>query len=217
MSFSVTLLGATGLIGRHCLQFLLEEEACSKLTTITRRELDTSSLSNTEKLNAVVTSLDQLKASKEMFNADILICCLGTTIKTAGSKAAFRKVDYDYVCQAAEIAKQQGCTRMIVISAVGADSKSPFFYNKVKGEMEETLTALQFDSLHIIRPSLLLGERDEKRLAEDLSKPFSRAFSPLLIGHLKRYRPVDGSDVAQKVVDLCKEKGTGVHITYPTL
>ena len=124
-------------------------------------------------------------------------------------------MDYDYVCEAAQLAKQQGAVHMHVISAVGADSRSAFFYNKVKGEMEEALQDIGFDGLHIIRPSLLLGERS--RLAEDLSKPFTRALSPLLIGHLKRYQPINGADVAKKMLGLCKQPLKGSNIIYPAL
>lgn len=213
MSFSVTLLGATGLIGQHLLQLLLADSEVSSVTCISRRPLDIQA----DKLNTIITPLDKLQEHPAAFRADQLICCLGTTIKIAGSKSAFRQVDYDSVCQAAQLAKQQGATRMQVVSAVGADSRSPFFYNKVKGEMEETLQTMGFAALHIIRPSLLLGERSERRLAEDLSKPFSRALSPLLIGHLKRYQPVQAAEVAKKMLFICKQPSQGVKIIYPTL
>lgn len=213
MSFSVTLLGATGLIGQHLLKLLLADDEVSSVTCISRRPLDIDS----GKLTTIITPLDQLQHHPQAFQSDQLICCLGTTIKTAGSKAAFRQVDYDYVCQAAQLAQQQGATQMQVISAVGADSRSAFFYNKVKGEMEQTLQSMGFSGLHIIRPSLLLGERPERRLAEDLSKPFTRALSPLLIGHLKRYQPVHAADVAKKMLSICKQPSQGVNIIYPTL
>lgn len=213
MSFSASLLGATGLIGQHCLQLLLDDSEVTAVKTLSRRPLNITH----PKLQTELGELNDLTAHASSLNADRLICCLGTTIKTAGSKSAFRCVDFDAVVEAAQLAKQQGTEHMIVISAVGADSQSPFFYNQVKGEMEDALQAIGFKRLDIIRPSLLLGERVERRLAEDLSKPLSRVFSPLLMGHLKRYRPVDGRDVAQKIVELCKSKGEGCHITYPTL
>ena len=213
MSFSATLLGATGLIGQHLLKLLLSDNDVESVICISRRPLSVES----DKLSTVITPLEQLRAHPEAFQSDHLICCLGTTIKTAGSKSAFRQVDYDFVLAAAELAKQQGCQYMHVVSAVGADSKSPFFYNKVKGEVEEALTNLDFAGLHIIRPSLLLGERNERRLAEDLSKPFTRALSPLLIGHLKRYQPINGTDVAKKMLALCKQPLKGSNIIYPTL
>lgn len=213
MSFSVTLLGATGLIGQHLLTLLLADNEVSSIICVSRRPLDTQA----DKLTTIITPLDKLQEHPDAFQSDQLICCLGTTIKTAGSKSAFRQVDYGYVCEAAQLAKQQGTTQMQVISAVGADSQSPFFYNKVKGEMEEALQIIGFDSLHIIRPSLLLGERPERRLAEDLSKPFTRILSPLLVGHLKRYQPINGSDVAKKMLSICKQPLQGVNILYPTL
>ncbi len=213
MSFSVTLLGATGLIGQNLLKLLLDDSAVKSVTCISRRPLDTHS----DKLRTVIAPLDQLQAHSETFQSDQLICCLGTTIKAAGSKSAFRQVDYDFVINAAQLAKQQGAQHMCVVSAVGADSDSPFFYNKVKGEMENALKKLNFAGLHIIRPSLLLGERNERRLAEDLSKPFTRALSPLLIGHLKRYQPISGVDVAKKMFSISKHPMQGVNIIYPTL
>lgn len=213
MSFSVTLLGATGLIGQHLLTLLLADDEVSAITCISRRPLDVKA----DKLSSVVTPLNKLQEHPQAFQSDQLICCLGTTIKTAGSKAAFRQVDYDYVCEAAQLAHQQGASQMQVVSAVGANSGSPLFYNKVKGEMELTLGKIGFDGLHIIRPSLLLGERAERRWAEDLSKPFSRALSSLLVGSLKRYQPVYAADVAKKMLGICKQSSTGVNIIYPTL
>ena len=213
MSFSVTLLGATGLIGQHLLKLLLDDGDVRSLICVSRRPLDIQH----DKLTTIITPLDQLQTQPEAFQCDQLICCLGSTIKTAGSKGAFRQVDYDFVISAAQLAKQQGAHYMQVVSAVGADSHSPFFYNKVKGEMENALQALGFTGLHIIRPSLLLGERSERRLAEDLSKPFTRALSPLLIGHLKRYQPIQGIDVARKMLSISKQPLQGVNIIYPTL
>lgn len=216
MSTSVTLIGATGLIGRHCLELLLEDDAIDHVNVICRRPLPAPFDSEHPKLKVHITSFSQLHTAAQGFRSDALICCLGTTRKQAGSRAAFRKVDFDYVLKAAHLAHIAGAKRMAVISAVGASASSPLFYNKVKGRMEAALQHIQFEGLYILRPSLLLGERGEKRWAEDLSKPLTRALSPLMINGLRRYRPIEGREVARQMVELCKAAQSGLHIIYPS-
>lgn len=216
MSFSVSLLGGTGLVGQHFLALAMADEQVERVTTLSRRPISSNQLPNADKLESVVCELDELAENTSALASDVLVCCLGTTIKTAGSQAEFRRVDFDAVIQAANLAQQQGVERMVVVSAVGANAQSPFFYNRVKGEMENALMDLKFPSLCIVRPSLLLGQRGESRLLEDISKPLTKTFSPLLRGSFKRYRPVEGNTVALRLFEQCKQANSGCTIIYPT-
>jgi len=138
-----------------------------------------------------------------------VFCCLGTTIKTAGSQEAFLKVDYTYVIESARIAKSQGTPAFSVVSAMGANSKSGIFYNRVKGDMEEALQKIGFSSLLIFRPSLLIGERKEVRTGEVIGAAISNLFSFLFVSGLKKYKPIQGSLVAKSMLDHAKSRKTG--------
>ncbi len=136
------------------------------------------------------------------WQAETAVCCLGTTIKTAGSQAAFRAVDYEAVIAFARLAKRVGVQHFIVVSAVGASSTSASFYSRVKGEMEAALQAMNFATLSIVQPSLLLGERAEQRLGERIGQVVSLPLAPLLMGPLSPYRPIHGADVAKAMATL---------------
>ncbi len=213
MPFSITLLGATGLVGEAFLQLALADDAVGHITTVSRRAIHADS----RKLRSVVADIPAWAQQGEAFASDWLVCCLGTTLKKAGSRAAFRAVDYDAVCAAAQLARAQGCGNMLVVSALGADPNSAFFYSRVKGQMEQQLATLGFTRLEIVRPSLLLGKRPEPRVLEDLSQPLSQLFNPLLRGRWRRYRAVSAQTVAQTLLARCKESSHGTKITYPTL
>ena len=136
---------------------------------------------------------------------DIAYCCLGTTIKQAGSEPAFRAVDLDMVVAFAKRAREMGARHLIVISAIGADPKSSVFYNRVKGEMEQALRAQDWPQLTICRPSLLLGERLEPRLAEQLAGPLSR----LIPG---KYRGIEACQLARAMWRLALEEQDGIRV-----
>ena len=180
----VLLTGATGLVGGHLLRMLLNAPDIKSIAAPTRRPLsDISGVFNphdpqlTDALAQVVDPID------------IVFCCLGTTRREAGSKEAFVHADYTLVIDTALVGKKLGAQHMLVVSAMGANAHSPFFYNRVKGEMEEALIAQQWPRLTITRPSMLVGEREKKRAGETLLAPL---FS-LLPGNLKS---IDARDVA---------------------
>jgi uncharacterized protein YbjT (DUF2867 family) len=144
------LLGATGLVGGYVLQFLLENEAYIKVVALTRRPLSIQH----PKLENVVVDFEQLLDYQPLIKGDNLFLCLGTTIKKAGSQAAFKRIDVDYQMQAATVAKQNGVHQVMLCSAVDADAKSRIFYNRMKGDLEDSLKSLNFEGLHIFnRPS----------------------------------------------------------------
>lgn len=186
----ICIIGASGLVG-HELHILLSQNAnIEEITAVTHKPLQ-EILPNTT--NRVVYFLNLSELS---IKADVYICCLGTTIKSAGSPAAFRLVDYEYVLQFAELAKKNGAQKFMLISALGADAQSKIFYNQVKGQVEADVCRLKIASIDIFRPSLLLGERNEVRPGEFLAQKISPIINPLLIGPLQKYRPIEAKTVA---------------------
>ncbi|MGE7993045.1 oxidoreductase [Pseudomonas sp. NPDC089554] len=195
----VLLAGATGLTGEHLLDRLLSEPTISRVLAPTRRPLaEHPHLENPVGEPAVF--LPQLAG-----RVDIAFCCLGTTIKKAGSEHAFRSVDLDMVVAFSKRARELGARHLLVISAIGADPKSSIFYNRVKGEMEEALKAQDWPQLTIVRPSLLLGERMEPRLGERIAAPFSR----LMPG---KYRGIEVCTLARALWRLALEEEDGVRV-----
>ncbi|MGB1248857.1 MAG: oxidoreductase [Chitinophagales bacterium] len=203
------IIGSTGLVGNFVLQKLLLDSNYSKITTLVRKSLNLEH----EKLNEVITDFNQLDKYKEQIKADVVFCCLGTTIKTAGSKAAFKKVDYEYPVEIAKHAKNNGCQQYLIVTAMDANKNSSIFYNKVKGEAEDALKALNFETLHILQPSLLLGNRNEKRFGERIAQIIMPIFNGLMLCGLKKYRAIEAKQVAKAMVILSNTPKQGVH-TY---
>jgi uncharacterized protein YbjT (DUF2867 family) len=141
--------------------------------------------------------------------ADDIFCCLGTTMKKAGSKEAFRKVDYQYPMDIARLGLANGAQQFAIVTAMGADTKSTFFYNRVKGEVERDLAALNYPTLLIFRPSLLLGNRGESRLGERLAEGAMRLLSPIIPA---KYKGVDGSKVANAMLATMQQGLVGKHV-----
>jgi uncharacterized protein YbjT (DUF2867 family) len=184
------ILGATGLVGNELISLLLEKE--NKVRLLLRRKLDLKS----KKIQQIV--LEELDSmTLEHFKGVVTVyCCLGTTIKTAKTKDAFKKVDYEYPLMAARLAKEAGVKNFICISAKGSSIDSAFFYPQVKGELERDLKAVGIEKLHIVRPSLLIGERSEFRLGEAIGQLFSKSVLPLLKSVLGTYSPIEAKKVA---------------------
>jgi len=188
------IAGASGLIGAHLLNRLLAHQSYARVEILVRRALPISHA----KLIQRVVDFDRLNA--EAAAVDTVFCCLGTTIKQARSQAAFRRVDHDYPLTLAERAKAAGVQRFLMVSALGADAHSSLFYSRVKGETERDIAALGLPKVLFMRPSLLLGERRDGRVGEKLAAVLGRAFAPLLIGALRKYRPIAADDVAAAMI-----------------
>lgn len=144
-------------------------------------------------------------------------CCLGTTHAQAGSKAAFAAVDRDLVLHFAERARIAGVTRFGLVSSVGADAGARSHYMRIKGEVEDAISAMGFEALHIIRPSLLLGSRGQSRPAEDIAQKLAPAAGALMAGSLRRYRPIRADEVARQLVRAVVAGEAGRHVHYPWL
>ena len=211
MSRTALLVGATGLVGRHTLTLLASNAQWDRVVTLTRRPTEPASSSHV----AHVIDFDALGDDPERFACDDLFCALGTTMKQAGSRDAFRRVDFEYVVQTALRAKAQGAQQMLMVSAYGASSGSRVFYNRVKGEAEEAIQAIGFEGVHILRPSLLTGDRRESRAGEQIGERVLNVLSPLLIGPLRALRPTPAEAVARTLVRVAAGERSGVHVYDP--
>ena len=197
------VLGATGLIGKKVTEHLLKNDTYSTVIILVRKPLNI----NHPKLKQHIFNYDAI--DNTLLKGDDLFCCLGTTIKTAGSKEAFRKVDLDYVVNVAKASKGNGINHFAVISAMGANKNSTVFYNQIKGEMEESIKAVGFNSTYIIRPSLLLGDRKEFRFGELIGKFFMITLSFLIP---KKYRAIYDVQVAIAMIHFMNQTERGFFV-----
>ena len=202
------LLGATGLVGGHCLDLLLNDSAYGKVVVLGRRLVRTEHA----KLEQHVVDFEHPSDFASLMLARDVFSCLGTTIKKAGSKENFRRVDFTYQLGTARLAAEQGARELLLVSALGADARSSIFYNRVKGELEEAVSKLAYEAVNIFRPSLLLGERAEFRLGESVAELPMRYVSFLMVGPLRKYRPVHARAVAAAMLEVSKEQRTGTNI-----
>lgn len=208
-SMSAVVVGATGLVGRECVELLIARDDVAQVTTLTRRSLPLQSQQRRVTLRNVVVDFDKLDKAGNAFEATHVFCALGTTIKQAGSPSQFRAVDYGYALRVAELSLAAGVRHFLLVSSVGADSASRGFYLQVKGDLEAAVLALGFRSVTIVRPSLLLGDRAEFRFGEELAASLSWTFP-------RRYRPVHVRDVARVLVDAAVDDQPGVRIIENT-
>ena len=190
------LAGASGLVGGHCLRRLLANPVYGSVTILVRRPFPLSH----SKLAQIVVDFDHFALDPGQDTAEDVYCCLGTTIRKAGSQDAFRRVDFDYPLQLARCSKACGARRFLMVSALGADANSSVFYNRVKGEVEQAVREVGIDRSYFFRPSLLLGERVEFRLGERIGMAVAALIAPLLVGRLRRYRPIEADAVAAAMV-----------------
>lgn len=192
------IAGATGLIGQQLLDLLLNSAEYDQVIALTREGSEFSL--NNDKLNQVVVDFDALENHSKELQADHIFCCLGTTMRKAGSEEKFRKVDFEYPFKLAHITKANGSSQYHLVSSLGANKNARVFYNRVKGEVEEAIKSVGFDVFHIYRPSLLMGERYESRSGEDAAKVFFNLFGFLFRGPLKKYRAIDSQKVAKAML-----------------
>ncbi|MGG4491875.1 NAD(P)H-binding protein [Metabacillus idriensis] len=197
------IIGATGLIGTELLSLLLASKQYTEVKTITRKPLIHE---NPKQKNTVISDFDHLADYGSEFAADELFICLGTTMKQAKSKEAFYKVDFEYAVEAARLAKQHGVKKVLAVSAIGADCDSMFYYNRVKGQMEDALRNLGLPSVILFRPSLLLGDREDLRYGEKMGEWLAKWFGFVFIGKLKIMKPIHAKTVAKAMVKEAQNK-----------
>jgi uncharacterized protein YbjT (DUF2867 family) len=202
MGKTAWIAGASGLVGGHALEALLGDERIERVVSFGRRELEKSH-----------AKLEQRRIDFAAFDAgdapapSVAVCALGTTIKKAGSQGAFRAIDHDAVLAFARAAKERGASAFVVVTALGADPSASVFYNRVKGEVEAALAELGFESLVILQPSLLLGDRQESRTGEHIAIVASRLLAPLL--EPLRSRPIEARVVGRAAARLALEARPG--------
>ena len=210
---TATIIGATGLIGGYLLEKLLEDNYFDTVRILIRRPLE---LTHPKLEKKLVDFADAESFRLALESSDVVFCTIGTTQKKVnGDKEAYRKVDYDITVNAAKFCKLNGCETFVFVSSVGANSKSNNFYLKLKGEVEDAVKAVCLKSVHIMRPSVLLGNRKENRLGEKISKGFMSVFSFLIPS---KYKAIHGRDVAKAMAGVDKEKKEGFFIyEYPKI
>ena len=204
---TATIVGSTGLIGNYLLEQLLQNEYFDTVKILIRRPIEFTHPKLEKKL-VDFTDMESLRLALE--GSDVIFCTIGTTQKKVkGAKEAYRKIDYDIPVKLATLGKLTGCETFVLVSSVGADSKSNNFYLKLKGELEDAIKKVGIKSVHIMRPSILLGDRKEFRLGEKIGKGFMSAISFLVPS---KYKPIHARDVAKTMVSSAKMKKEGFYI-----
>ncbi len=194
MNLTANVIGATGLVGKQLVSQLLENEHFGKVRIFVRRD---SGLSHPKLEQLIVDFADEKTWAKKL-TGDVLFSALGTTLKQAGSKTKQYEVDFTFNLNFAQKAKANSIENYVLVSSIGANSKSALFYTRIKGELDDTVANLGFENLTILRPSYLSGERDEKRWMEELSLPIVGFVTKLI---LKKYRPISGETVAKAMIN----------------
>lgn len=200
------LVGASGLVGGELLDHLLKHGAYRKVIAPTRSKLKQAHA----KLSNPLIDFDKLGRYDDLFRVNDVYIALGTTIKKAGSKEAFRRVDYDYIVTVAGMARRAGANQCLLVSSAGANSESAFFYTRVKGQTEEAVTRMDYWAVHVFRPGVLLGDRKEMRPAEIITGKVTsllRGISPTLLGD---YNPTHVSELAERMVSAAQAMSPGV-------
>lgn len=199
------VFGSTGLIGNLLVEELVSNPLYSEVKTFVRQETGVSE----QKVNEVIADFEDLSPLTGEVKGDDLFICLGTTIKKAGSIKNMEKIDRDLPVNIATIAQKNGVKRIAVVSSIGAAASSGNYYLRIKGEMEDGILKLNFENKAILRPSILLGERKERRTGEIVGKVVMKAFQPVLKGKLKKYRAIHGRDVARAMINILQKESTG--------
>ncbi len=192
------LIGATGLIGKALIRTLTNDSDYSEVILIARKKIENLP----SKFKLIQLNFDEIEKYKSEIKGDVLFSTLGTTLKTAGSKEAQYKIDFDYQFNVAKIASENGVKNLVLLSSAGANSKSSIFYSRMKGELDEAVQKLKFDHVSIIRPSMLVGKREEFRLSEKIFTPL--AYIVNIIPFARKYRPIKDSIVAQAMINALK-------------
>jgi len=202
---SMLLVGGTGAVGKRVISHTLLEQTYEALITLGRRESNTSDPRHAHH----VVDFEQIELHQSIIDARDVVCTLGTTIKKAGSRERFEAIDHGYPLRIAKLAKANGVERFVLVTSLGADARASNHYLRTKGRLEDDVIALGFESVVILRPSLLIGEREERRLGEEAGKIANRLFSKLIP---RRYRGIDVDVIAQRIAQVGREAPKGVVI-----
>ncbi|GAA4111047.1 oxidoreductase [Aquimarina addita] len=202
MSKIAIILGATGLTGEILLQRLLNDDRYSKIKLFSRNSVANSH----PKIEEYLIDLLKLEKYSACFTGDEVFCCIGTTASKTPDKKLYREIDYGIPVAAAHLCLQNNIKTIVIISALGANAKSNISYNKIKGEMEDTILSLAIDKTHFLQPSLIGGTRSEKRMGEYLFKQFMKIVNPLLVASLKKYRSIHPDTIVYAMIWIANNK-----------
>lgn len=200
------LIGATGLIGKALIHALTNDTDYSEVLLIARKKIENLPT----KFKLMQVNFDEIEKYKNEITGDVLFSTLGTTLKTAGSKEAQYKIDFDYQFNVAKIASDNGVKNLVLLSSAGANSKSSIFYSRMKGELDEAVQKLKFEHVSIIRPSMLVGKREEFRLSEKIFTPVMYILN--VIPFARKYRPIKDSTVAKAMIHAVKSNQSAYRI-----
>ncbi|WP_411348398.1 oxidoreductase [Paenibacillus sp. WLX2291] len=211
MTDKVALIaGATGLVGSALTSILLDAPEYRQIVVLVRKRVP--EWDNTPRITQILVDYERLEDHLDDLVADDVYCCLGTTIKQAGTQDNMYRIDVTYPLRVAELAKRQGATQLLLVSAMGADRTSKIFYNRIKGELEHKLVGLDYPSFSAARPSLLLGERQELRTGERIGAVLAKVLSPLMGGALAKYKAIPAEKVARALYRMACMEQRGVHV-----
>ncbi|ANF94853.1 oxidoreductase [Paenibacillus bovis] len=205
--------GATGLVGQALTELLIQAPEYSEVIVLVRKPVER--WQQHDRLRQVIVDYEHLEQQRDELRADDIYCCLGTTIRKAKTQENMYRIDVTYPLELARIAHEEGATQFLVVSAMGADSQSSVFYSRIKGELEQQLAQIGYESLSIVRPSLLLGKRREFRLGERTGAILARVLSPLFIGPMNKYKAISAEIVAEGMYRIAcrKPQGTVVYLS----
>src|SRR4030095_3180773 len=206
---TAAILGSTGMIGNYLLDLVLADEYFSTVRVLVRRPVQKKS----DRMEVKLVDFNDAESFKLVLEGcDTIFICIGTTQKNVkGNNELYRKIDFDLPLKAARFGKDAGCKKFILVSSVGANSKSSTFYLRLKGELEEAIHQVGLDAVHIMQPSMLLGERTEKRTAEKVIQGTMKFLNPVFGGSLRKYRAIHGKTVATAMLNLAKEDKPGFY------
>lgn len=196
------ILGATGLTGNLLLKRLIADDSYTTIKLFSRRPTGNSS----PKIKEFIGDVLQLEHFKDEFTADELFCCVGTTSSKTKDRTIYKAIDFGIPFNASKLAKENSIPTFLVISTMGANAKSKIFYSRTKGEMEQAVLNQKIPNTYILRPSLILGERGERRIGESAGAFVMKLTNALLVGKLKKYRAIEADCIAAAMIKLAKSK-----------
>lgn len=211
MSLKAIVIGANGLIGSQLVSLLIEQPSYTEVLLLVRRPLQISH----SKVQQLIVNFDNLKEHAASIQGDIIFSCLGTTRNKSPEPAQYKKVDLDYPLEIAQTGLLNGVKSFHIVTSLGADSTSRSPYLKLKGELENALKKLPFQSLHIYQPSYLVGNRTESRIDDKIMRPLMRLIDPVLMGNLKKYKSMPAETLAKAMVNQSLKNLNGI-FTYPS-
>lgn len=209
MKKTAIILGATGLTGSILLKKLLNDNRYETIKLFSRKEID----GLPSKVKQFVGDILELENFKKDFTANEVFCCIGTTAKKTPDKTLYKKIDFGIPVTAAKLSKANGIPAFLVVSALGANATSSIFYNKTKGEMEQAVLSEKIERTHILQPSIISGNRQEKRIVEKIGLFAIKLLQPLFLGKLKKYRITEAEHIAQTMINLANSTSTQTIIT----